>query len=149
MSTLNAQTEQAELMVKQGFFSPIFYINGEKTIRDRFVSKIRLNEEAHRLFHQGVTRRAVGYTVSALGVIAMGVEQGRRSAFKKLDRIVPVTSTQNAILYGGWLAMIGGVATYYTATSWQKRAIEIYNGEPSSSLHLGPTNNGIGLSLRF
>ncbi len=149
MTTLNAQTEQAELMVKRGFFSPVFYINGEKTDRDKFVSKIRSNEEAHRLFHKGIARKTIGCTVSVLGAVVAGVEQGRRSEYKKSDREIPTSGTQNAKLYGGWLALIGGVATYYTAISWQQRAAEIYNGQPSTSLHLGPTNHGIGFTLKF
>jgi len=151
-TTLQAQTEQRdELMVRQGFFSPIFYINGEKTIRGKFVSKINLDKEATRLFKKGVKTRAIGYTVSILGAVVAGAEYGRRSANKKLTyTTIDVTPIDNIVLYGGGIAVLGGIFVYYSATSWQKRATWVYNNEASSSsLHLGPTRNGVGLTLTF
>lgn len=152
VTTLQAQTEQhSQLAVKQGFFSPLFYIDGEKVVRDKFISKISLNEEAGALFKKGVRRRAIGYTLAIAGAAVAGAERGRRNAYEKMHLLTPapVTSAQEAMLYGGGIAVLTGVFMYYSANPWQKRAAQVYSEQASSSLHFGPTYNGVGLTLVF
>jgi|GEM_PF-1191587 len=151
ITTLHAQTgDRSTLMMKEGFFAPTFYIDGEKTIKDEFVSKINLDPTAAQQFKKGTTIRGVGNVIGTIGAIPFGAEIGRRLASAQTDTDVTHTSINNLSLYGGGALFIVGTAIYYSGRASQKLGIETYNkGGKTTSLGIGLTAHGVGFALTF
>jgi len=150
-TALHAQTEdRSTLSMQGGFFAPSFYINGKKTDREKFVSKINLTPFAKQQFRSGSTLKGVGNLFGLIGAIPFGAETGRRLAYALEDEDITNTSVNQLRFYGGGALFIVGTALFYTGRKQQKIAIKIHNtGSRTTSLHLVPTTNGIGLALTF
>ncbi len=132
--------------MQHGFLTPMFYINGERANRWRVAIQLSLDERASRLFNRGVNVRGVGYAVMGLGIIVGGLESRRRVNEGRWGS----DSLSNMVLYGSLGCVAGGIVMYQRGSLWQMRAIQLYNEESEqSSLRLGPTNDGLGLTLTF
>lgn len=150
---LNAQTvteteARPELGLKEGIFGPKFYVDGQKANKWHFTYQINQDERAGRLMKRGANLRGWGYGAAGLGAVFLIFEGDRRMG----DSIIGNGSDNmaNMVLYASWGCIIGGAAMYYRGHAWQKRAVAIYNtDEGQSTLRLGPTQNGLGLSFNF
>jgi len=145
----NAQTETTpQLDIKNAFFAPKFYIDGERANRWDFRYQIREDEQALRRFKKGANLRGLGYGAGALGATMLIFEYDRRKDDGTYGR--NSDNIANMVLYTSWACIVGGAGMYYRGHLWQKRAVEVYNGEEEqSSLRLGPTRDGMGLTLTF
>jgi len=146
-TTIETQT-RPELSLKEGIFGPKFYVDGQKANKWHFTHQINQDERAGRLMKRGANLRGWGYGAAGLGAVFLIFEGDRRIDDTIIGR--GGDNISNMVLYASWGCIIGGAAMYYRGHAWQKRAVALYNSdEGQSTFRLGPTRDGLGLSLNF
>ena len=134
-------TEQTEnLSFKSATWGYKYCVGDRQVSYDEFMSKLNGRDLiAGKMFKSGKNLGIAGTVVGGIGAFCFGYDIGTRLAGG---------NGNTALLVGGGGVMAGGIIMFYVGEGKMKKALTLYKNN-STSLHVSPTQTGVGLCLNF
>ena len=140
MLLMNMKLQAQELTMFQGFMGYEYYEDEQRLNKADFIKLLSQDTEAHQKWLKSQRNLTLGWlsVITQFGMLAWYV-----------NRNIDSRST-TAPLIGFSVATVAGLGYGISANKLRRDAILRYNANlPQYSLHLGPTQHGIGLTLQF
>ncbi len=139
--TSSSNIKAQELSMYPGFFSMKYYQDDTKLTKSKFVSLLKNDKESYKLWKKAIKHETIGWVMvgAEIGFLVWQINLSSKNSKSKLP------------LIGGLVSAGISIGFTISSSSLKRRSILKYNKNlaSSTSLHLGPTYNGLGIVMKF